>query len=210
MSVKQTPQLAIALLLALTLTSCGSSNSGSATTAASVSTATHPASTTSSSTSSTTTTSTTTPGGPSPCRAAGLSLSYIGQQGATGKGEIGFALTNKGTVPCHTIGYPGILFLNSSGAALPTNPVHTTHDFAGSVPLSSLVVAPGAKVSFRLFVMHFNANGSNTGCTTAAALQVIPPNDTHTLHVAIGDGGGSECGGRATVTPLAPGTSAFR
>ena len=68
-----------------------------------------------------------------------------------------------------------------------------------------LTVAPGATVSFRLGVTH--GASSAAGCTTAHALQVIPPNDTATLRVSIPNGA-YECQ-TATVSPLAPGTSAF-
>ncbi len=145
-------------------------------------------------------------GGPPPCRAAGLSLSSLGQQGATGHGELGFALRNTGSSSCSTIGYPGIQFLDRSGAALPTVPTHTTHDFFGSAPLRGLVVGAGQTVSFRLGVTH--GIGSGAGCTTAYGLQVIPPNDTASLRVTIPDGGAAECG-TATVSPLRPGAGAY-
>ena len=167
--------------------------------------------TTTTSTSPTTTTSTsTTPTTTTPsnlCRAAGLALTFIGQQGATGHGELGFALRNTGSSSCQTGGYPGVLFLDKSGAPLPTTATRTTHDLGGSAPVRSLTVAPGQTVSFRLFVTHFGANGSTTGCATADSLQVIPPNDTAALKVAI-PGGATECQ-TATVIPLQPGTSGY-
>jgi hypothetical protein len=103
------------------------------------------------------------------------------------------------------VGYPGIQFLNQSGGALPTIPVHTTHDFFGSVPKAPLNVAPGAKVSFRLGVTHGAA--SPAGCTNAYGLQVIPPNDTASVRTMIPTSA-YECQ-TATVSPLAPGTSAY-
>ena len=68
------------------------------------------------------------------------------------------------------------------------------------------MVAVCQTVSFRLGVTH--GVGSGAGCTTAHALQVIPPNDTKTLKVDIPDGA-AECT-TATVSPLQPGTSAYR
>lgn len=144
-------------------------------------------------------------GGPSQqCQAAGLTLSYLGGQGATGHGLLGFALHNTGNA-CSTGGYPGIQFLSQSGSALPTTPQHTTDDFFGHLPLQELTVAPGQDVSFRLGVSH--GGGSDANCTTAYGLQVIAPNDTATLHVSI-PGGASECG-PTTVSPVQPGTSAY-
>ncbi len=139
------------------------------------------------------------------CTAATLALAFLGQQGATGHGELGFALRNDGARPCHTFGFPGVLFLTGDGAALPTASQRTTRDFFGVAPATGLDLAPGQTASFRLGVEHGLA--SSAGCTTAAALQVIPPDDTHALRVAI-PGGAYECGG-ATVSPLQPGTSAF-
>ena len=57
--------------------------------------------------------------------AATLSLSFLGQQGGMGHGEIGFVLKNTGSVACRTYGWPGILFLGQTGNPLPTIPHHT-------------------------------------------------------------------------------------
>jgi len=144
-------------------------------------------------------------GGPAnPCRAAGLALSFLGGQGATGHGELGFALRNTGAA-CHTGGYPGIQFLSKDGAALPTTPTHTTTDFFGHLPLQPLAVSSGQSVSFRLGVSH--GGGSSAGCSTVYGLQVIAPNDTATLRVSIPNGA-SECGA-TTVSPLQSGDSAY-
>jgi hypothetical protein len=135
-----------------------------------------------------------------------LKLAYLGGQGATGHGELGFSLTNTSGHSCHTFGYPGVLFLSQSGKSLPTVPSHTTRDFFGQTPAMSLSVAPGASVSFRLGVTH--GITSTAGCTTAHGLQAIPPDDTATLRTAIGNGGAYECR-TATVSPLQPGSSAY-
>jgi hypothetical protein len=134
-----------------------------------------------------------------------LSLSYLGQQGATGHGELGFALHNTGSKPCHTFGYPGILFLDRGGQPLPTIPTHSPRDFFGVTPEVGLTVAPGHAVSFRLQVTH-GINGT-AGCSTAYALQVIPPNDTSTLRTTMPDGA-YQCR-TAVVSPVRPGTSAY-
>lgn len=145
-------------------------------------------------------------GGADECTAAGLALSYLGGQGATGHGELGFALKNTGLSACATGGYPGIQFLSQAGAALPTTPQHTTDDFFGHLPLAPLTLQPGQTASFRLGVSH--GGGSSAACSTADGLQVIAPNDTATLKVQIPNGA-SECG-TTTVSPLQPGTSAFQ
>ena len=146
------------------------------------------------------------PSGRPECRAAGLALRFLGQQGATGHGELGFAVRNTGSAPCRTFGYPGVQFLDASGAGLPTRSQRVTNDFAGPVPLVEIVLAPGASASFRLGVTHGNA--SPAGCTIARGLQVYPPDDTATLQTAIPEGA-SECG-TTTVSPMRPGVSAYR
>lgn len=165
----------------------------------------------SSSTTSPTPTTTSASGGaaisaPGLCRAADLAVSYLGGQGATGHGELGFALRNTSSHSCQTHGFPGVLFLGHSGQALPTRSTRSTQDFFGPTPIAAIRLGPGANASFRLGVTH--GAGSTAGCTTAKGLQVIPPNDTSALRVTIGNGGAYECG-TTTVSPLRPGNSAF-
>jgi hypothetical protein len=206
----------VLLPLLVLLAACGNSSGGSATssTPAAAGTGTTAASGTTAATSTTTpTTSTTTTTTPttaaadrSPCRAANLALAFLGQQGGMGHGEIGFMLRNTGSGNCRTYGYPGILFLDRQGHALPTIPHHTTLDFFGSGPAPQhLVIAPGQSASFRLDVGHGVATAN--GCATAYALQVIPPNDTATLRTPIPNGS-YECRD-ANVSPLRAGSSAY-
>ncbi len=143
---------------------------------------------------------------PSRCNGAGLSLSFLGGQGATGHGELGFALRNTSSHACVTGGYPGVLFLRG-GRPLPTIPEHTTRDFVGFAPVRQLTVAPGRSVSFRLGVTHGVA--STAGCTMADGLQAIAPGDTAPLRTPIANGGAYECR-TATVSPLQPGDSAYQ
>ena len=134
-----------------------------------------------------------------------LALSFLSQQGGMGHGEIGFQLRNTSDKSCRSYGWPGILFLDRSGAALPTVPHHTTDDFFGSTPAAPLVIAPDSSASFRLDVGHGVA--TSNGCATAYGLQVIPPNDTATLRTTIPNGT-YECRD-ANVSPLRPGDSAY-
>lgn len=209
-SMRRTLVPAIATL-ALLASACASASTNGTTSAPPAAATSTPAPSTTSTaappaaTTTTAATTTATSAGPPPCRAADLSLSFLGGQGAAGHGELGFALRNTGQETCSTIGYPGIQFLDKSGAALPTEPTHTTTDFFGSIPKLLLNVAPGATVSFRLGVTHGAA--SPVGCTTAFALQVIAPNDTATLRTTIPNGA-YECR-TATVSPLAQGNAAF-
>ncbi|MGO9499786.1 MAG: DUF4232 domain-containing protein [Solirubrobacteraceae bacterium] len=217
------PLLSVVLLAAAPLAACGSSGgtpaastgttstansqptSTATSTTAPAATATTTTTTASTTTATSATTATTTASGDPPCRAASMSLAFLGQQGGMGHGEIGFVLKNTGSVPCRTYGWPGILFLGQSGNPLPTIPHHTTNDFFGSTPAMPLVIAPGASASFRLDVGHGVA--TSNGCATAYALQVIPPNDTATLKTAIPNGA-YECQD-ANVSPLRSGASAY-
>jgi hypothetical protein len=199
------------------LSACGSSSATDDTTSSSAAavsatatrTVTHtqtPTTTASSTTASTSSTANAPPSGQ--CVASDLALSFLGGQGATGHGELGFALKNTGSEPCATGGYPGVLFVDKSGKGLPTRPTHTTDDFFGHTTLGTLHLAPGATASFRLGVTHVGTGGSDAGCTTAAGLQVIAPNDTATMRLTV-SGGIAECGGTVTVSPLQPGHSAL-
>ncbi len=199
------------LALAAGLTACGGSSHH--TTTAQPAAPTQSAASSNPSASTTTPTAATTPSSPQTpaahrihCRASNLRLSYLGQNGATGKAIIGFKLRNTAGSTCHTFGFPGILFVDRAGGGLPTISQRTTHDFAGQIPLRSLDLAPGATVSFRLGVTHGIA--SSVGCTTADGVQVIPPDDTATLRIRI-PGGAYYCR-TVTISPLAPGTSAFQ
>jgi Domain of unknown function (DUF4232) len=196
----------LALLAVAVLSACGGSSSSS-TQAAATTGATTTATVTPTQTATTpATTTTTTPTGPPICRAATLAISYLGSQGAAGHGVLGFALRNTGTASCGTVGYPGILFFDKSGKPLSTQVTRTTQDYFGSAPKVALTVAPGETVSFRIGVTHVPAG--NATCTTADAIQVIPPNDTSSMRISIPNGGFYECG-TATVSPIRPGTSAY-
>ena len=215
---------ALAAVVAVLIAGCGSSGSGSTSSthaAPATKTVTHTVTSGHGSTSGTATTGTgtttststaptpsvhTTPAGLSICRAAGVKITFLGGQGATGHGLLGFAMQNTGGSSCTTLGYPGIQFLSKRGAALPTDDTRTTTDFFGTTKLARLTVAPGQSASFRLGVSHGSASPS--GCVTAGYVQVIPPNDTSTVRVAI-PGGAYECGGTVTISPMQPGDSAY-
>ena len=209
---------ALAALVAALITGCGSSGShGSSSTKAAPATRTVTHTVTAGRSSTTSASTSRSSGSPSPtpktspaqlgiCRAAGVKITYLGGQGATGHGLLGFAMQNAGSAPCTTIGYPGIQFASGSGAALPTHDIRTTSDFFGTTKLARLTVAPGRSASFRLGVSH--GAPSPKGCVTAGYVQVIAPNDTSSVWVAI-PGGVYECGGAVTVSPMQPGDSAY-
>ena len=138
------------------------------------------------------------------CTASELSPRYLGSNGAAGTIVLGFALKNTGSSSCHTYGWPGVEFLSSSGAALPTNATRTTGDVAGSTPAGVLTIAPGASASFRMVVSDMATGGGS--CPTADMLQIYAPDDTVTMKVAVP--GIAACG-KGTVSPMMAGVSAF-
>jgi hypothetical protein len=154
----------------------------------------------------TTSTTTTTGTGSGECVAADLTPSFLGTNGAAGTIAVGFALTNSSSSSCTTYGWPGVQFLSSADAALPTDAMRTSSDMLGSTPATDITLMPGQKASFRLIASDF-ASGTTTSCPNATKLQIIAPNDTATLRVAIS--GGIPACGRATLSPLMAGTSAW-
>lgn len=147
----------------------------------------------------------TTPTGLSnPCSTADLTPSLLGTNGAAGTLVLGIALKNTGTKACQTYGWPGVEFLSSSGAALPTNATRTTADVVGATPANVLTLQPGEEASFRIVSSDVAPGGGS--CPIASALQIYAPNDTATMKVTLP--GIAACGS-ATLSPMLPGSSAF-
>ena len=161
------------------------------------STTTSTPSTTTSTPSTTTTTATSTPA----CTASDLQLISEGTNGAAGTIVATFGLRNATSTPCHTYGYPGVLFLDKTGAALPTDAQRTTHDMLGTTPVAAIVIEPGKLASFRIVASLI---GSGAQCRTASGLQAIAPDDTATMRTTI-PGGLFECT-KVTLSPLSLGS----
>ncbi len=149
-------------------------------------------------------TTTTAFAGGTACTASDLTPTFLGSNGAAGTVVLGFALKNTGSKSCHTYGWPGVEFLSASGASLPTNATRTTADVVGSTPATALTLKPGEEASFRIVASDVGSNGGN--CPTARQLQIYAPDDTVTMRVSLP--GVAACG-KATLSPLLPGASAF-
>jgi hypothetical protein len=209
LSVVSVPAAAIC---AGVLAACGSSNASDQTqvtvTRTIIQTGTTPGTTTTGTGPQTDTTATktsTTPGAVgNPCTASDLTPSFLGSNGAAGTIVLGFALKNTSSSTCHTYGWPGVEFLSSSGAALPTGTTRTTGDVVGSTPAGVVTLAPGQEASFRMVTSDMGPNGS--ACPTATALQIYAPDDTVKMKIALS--GVAACG-KGTVSPMLPGDSAF-
>ncbi len=139
------------------------------------------------------------------CTASDLTASYLGSNGAAGTIELGFSLTNTGSTTCHTYGWPGVEFLSSSGAALPTGATRTTSDMIGSTEPVMINLKPGQAASFRL--MSHDSYDGGSECQSASELQIYAPDDTAAMQVTI-SGGATACGSTG-VSPMQPGTSAY-
>jgi len=141
----------------------------------------------------------------SACTAADLTPAFLNSNGATGHVVIAFTLKNTGSGACDTYGFPGVQFLSKSGAPLATDATRTTTDFAGHVPERQLTLAPGQEASFR--IVTDDVASSQSACVNAYGLQIIAPDDTATMRASMPQPI-SVCNGKATVSPLAAGTSA--
>ncbi|HEX3802701.1 MAG TPA: DUF4232 domain-containing protein [Solirubrobacteraceae bacterium] len=138
------------------------------------------------------------------CTASDLTPSFLGSNGAAGTVVLGFALKNTGSKTCHTYGWPGVEFLSAGDKPLPTDATRTTGDVVGSTPANALALKPGEEASFRIVASDVGTGGG--GCATAKQLQIYAPDDTVTMKVSLP--GVAACG-KATVSPLLPGASAF-
>jgi hypothetical protein len=207
--MRSAPRIVTALLALVALVCAGCGGSATSTTQRTVTrTVTEPATTTQTTGtggSATGTASTSTTAAIPPCTASKLALLYQGSNGAAGSLALYFALRNTSTAPCHTYGYPGVLFLAKSGASLPTNATRTTHDPLGAIPVAPIVIEPGRIAGFRVVANLLGESGSGAGCTTAYGLQAIAPDDTAPMRTTIPHG--VPWCKLATVTPLRLGSA---
>ncbi|HTW13458.1 MAG TPA: DUF4232 domain-containing protein [Solirubrobacteraceae bacterium] len=166
-------------------------------------TATNTTATTTTTTTGTGTGTTTAPDATAACVAADLTPSFLGTNGAAGTIAVGFALKNTSSAPCHTYGWPGVQLVSSTGAALTTNYTRTSSDILGSTPADDITLAPGQEASFRFVASGFGASD----CANATTMAIIAPDDTTQMSVTMS--GGLPACGKATLSPLMKGTSAW-
>lgn len=146
----------------------------------------HPASPSSTTTSSTTTTTSSTVPTIATCQVPGLSIATSGTGGAAGTEELTFSLTNRGTTPCKTYGYPGMLLLSTSGAPEPTTVDRGGAQSFEKIPPSQVLLQPGATAYFNVGFEVVPVG--TTSCSSAHEVEVTPPtNRTHaTVSVGLG------------------------
>lgn len=129
-------------------------------------------------------TTTTAANGASTCTASQLTGSVEGTSGAAGQFEVTVALKNTSTAACATGGYAGLQLLAASGATLQTTTLHGGALNFENIDPTSITLGPKATAWFNLGYSDI-PSGSETSCPASAQLQVIPPNGTSHLTVAL-------------------------
>ncbi len=200
------PAVAAALLtLTIGAGACASSGSTAKTTTGS-STSTSTNATTAPSTSAqptapggrTTTAPPTTTAGSTRCKAGQLTGRATATGAAAGNRYVTVVLTNTADSPCTLQGYPGVSLADASGTRI-GQPAQRE---AGATPGRVTLAASTGKASF---LVHTTADVNGTGCQPpSTTINVIPPNDTGTVHVA---GAVTVCGDGFWVTPVVAGTA---
>ncbi len=182
---------------------CGSSGStAKSSTGSSTSTSTSTAPTTSAQSSApgglATTAPPTTTAGSTRCRAGQLTGSATQAGAAAGNRYLTVVLTNTADSTCTLHGYPGVSLADANGARIGQPAQREANATSGSVTLA----AKNGKASF---LVHTTADVNGTGCQPpSTTIDVIPPNDTGTVHVA---GKVTVCGDGFWVTPVVAGTA---
>jgi hypothetical protein len=115
-------------------------------------------------------------------------------------------LTNRGAVPCRLAGYPGIQFIDASGAAFGA----AAEDDDAWGPAEPVELRPGGTASA---VLRVTQAGIQRDCLTeqetqvATALRVLPPGSRGAVVVSLPSGGLTGCRSTAVhqllVGPLA-------
>ena len=110
--------------------------------------------------------------GTADCQSAHLALQAGQSQGAAGSTIATFILRNAGSTPCGLAGFPGVSFLNSSGAQLGAAATRQ-----GTAP-ARFIVQPGQVASFQVQISVVSCSASSPQSTT---IRVYPPNQKAAL-----------------------------
>jgi hypothetical protein len=105
------------------------------------------------------------------------------QSGAAGTFYSDLIFRNHGSASCEMTGYPGVSFLDASGAEINVPATRSGAAYA------SVTVAPGASVDAQLAMPDPDVRD----CPTAIAhsVRVFPPNETHALLITVDDSNSS-------------------
>ena len=194
--------------LLLVLAACGGDDGGSsAPTSAAAPPTTAPATTPPPPTAAAPTTTaplaSTTGAGTARCGIGDLEASLAPQSPGAGQRYAVLVLTNDGSAPCHTKGYPGLGLETADGKSLPSD---VQWGGPGEPAPEALTLAPGESASALLHWGAVPGQGEpvNGPCEpTAATMLVTPPDETESLAVPFGQ---TVCQmGRIDVTALVAG-----
>jgi Protein of unknown function (DUF4232) len=138
----------------------------------------------------------------SPCSSSQLALSLGQGQGAAGSFYTPVILTNKGSKPCTMLGYPGVSYISSSGAAV-GEPASELKGHKATVRLK-----PGGAASALLHQPNpLVFPPPDCHKKKAAGLRVYPPGQTISLTVTMSTSVCTTQEGRSGVTPMQSGTN---
>lgn len=109
------------------------------------------------------------------CRTANLGFSFgpdSGAQSVGSQGGIGVVLANKGSGSCTLHGFPGVDIVSKSGTHWSLT--------RQAKSVGTVTLKPGAKVSFEITYLPFDASNSGGSVAfKAASILVTPPGETH-------------------------------
>ncbi|HVS67573.1 MAG TPA: DUF4232 domain-containing protein [Mycobacteriales bacterium] len=134
-----------------------------------------------------------------PCRTKQLRLSLGQGQGAAGSTFVPIVLTNASKRACTLFGYPGVSFLDASGAQVG---VDATHDGGEEATVS---LAPGDAANAQLQLPDPGVIGADCKPASAATMQVYPPGAFSSLTVDFQQTVCTTAKGAANVHPVTPG-----
>jgi hypothetical protein len=118
------------------------------------------------------------------CSAGQLAAVYVNATAGAGSRDAEYGFRNLGR-PCTLRGFPGVVMLAGSGAALPTTEQHAPGAYG--IPVTLVPLGHGAAAYFGV---HYASQTGYDGlsCPTSAALRLTPPGTTGGL-VVRGRGG---------------------
>jgi Protein of unknown function (DUF4232) len=138
----------------------------------------------------------------SPCGTSALTASLGASQGAAGSFYTPLVLTNKGSTSCTMLGYPGVSYISSSGAAV-GQPASRIKGHQATVTLK-----PGGAASALLHQPNpLVFQPADCHKKKAAGIRIFPPGQTVSLTVSTSTAVCTTTNGRSGVTPMQPGTN---
>lgn len=144
--------------------------------------------------------------GPGRCHTAQLQVAAV--MGQAGLGHVGQLLvfTNRSTVTCTLLGYPGLLRLTASSAPMPTQVVRGQGYLYRDPGPHLVTLSPGATASSGIEWDHIpGPTDPQTGCPASTYLEVTAPNAFN--HLVVRDAVDACSGGRINVTAVQAGSA---